>query len=182
MDIDKDDAAIAGPTSWGSVQLNHFTGFENFTLGGGNDVVEFGSAGTGDNVIHAGAGNDFLLPGDGNDTVYGEDGNDILEATAGSDVLSGGNGADIFVWEGLNSGAPKVGSETITDFNLSEDKLWLTDGVSIYWDPNSAVLHGTIVNDAGAVCGEVTLTGLTYGDAASITILHGLDASGLPLG
>lgn len=42
----------------------------------------------------------------------------------GNDTLTGGLGSDVFVF------APGEGTDTITDFTLSNDKIGLTDGLT----------------------------------------------------
>jgi Ca2+-binding RTX toxin-like protein len=55
----------------------------------------------------------------GNDVIVGGSGDDLLVGGAGNDNLTGGAGADIFRFIKFENG-----SDTITDFNLSEgDKI-----------------------------------------------------------
>ena len=84
----------------------------------------------GDDTIYGGSGNDLLFGQGGNDLLIGGLGDDILIGGLGNDTLTGGSdtdntdgtGADTFVWsEG------STGTDHITDFNLSKDKLDLSD-------------------------------------------------------
>ncbi|WP_237158088.1 retention module-containing protein [Shewanella psychrophila] len=84
--------------------------------GGAQTKLVFGD------VLDGGAGDDVLLGGAGSDILLGGDGQDILIGGLGYDLLSGGEGADRFI---LSSGSE--GSDHITDFNLNEDKLDLSD-------------------------------------------------------
>jgi CSLREA domain-containing protein len=85
----------------------------------GNDLLR---GGAGNDTLTGGSGNDILIGGAGSDTLTGGAGNDILVGGAGSDTLTGGAGNDQFIYQTLNDT-----SDTITDFNQSEDKLVLTD-------------------------------------------------------
>lgn len=170
----------AEPTTWDAIYRGNFTGFENFTLGAGNDTILMTTASIA-NVIRGGDGNDLVRAGGGNDTVYGEGGNDIMDGGWGDDVLTGGAGSDAFMWEGRL--AAQYTRDTVTDFDVdgsdgTQDQIWLWQGWSIQWDPNSAVLHGFLI-DNGTVFGEVTLQGLTYADAALVQVVN-LDGNGYP--
>lgn len=101
----------------------------NVISGGfGNDSLLGGDGGG--NVLSGDAGNDYLSAGngggnvlsgdDGNDTLIGGSGNDVLAGGFGNDQLTGGAGADAF---SFNSAASGVGVDTITDFNVLEDKI-----------------------------------------------------------
>lgn len=69
----------------------------------------------GDDTLDGGAGNDILLGGAGDDTLIGG---------LGSDILSGGDGEDEFVW---HDGDLDGGTDVITDFHVSEDKIDISD-------------------------------------------------------
>ncbi|MCC5663512.1 DUF4347 domain-containing protein [Nostoc sp. CHAB 5784] len=84
----------------------------------GNDLLR---GGAGKDTLTGGAGNDTLLGGTGNNSLIGDAGNDILIGGDFSDTLTGGSGNDQFIYQTLSN------SDTITDFNKSEDKLILTD-------------------------------------------------------
>ncbi|UWR23342.1 Hint domain-containing protein [Sulfitobacter sp. S190] len=74
-----------------------FTEIEQFTLGGGDDVVDATATSAGVNV-DAGAGSDTLASGAGADTLAGGDDADTFTFTDGSaaagDVIDGGTGGD----------------------------------------------------------------------------------------
>ncbi|MPY25442.1 VCBS domain-containing protein, partial [Shewanella sp. YLB-07] len=81
----------------------------------------------GADTIYGGEGNDLLFGQGGNDVLIGGLGDDILIGGLGDDTLTGGTntndiGADTFVWS-----AGSTGTDHITDFNLGEDKLDLSD-------------------------------------------------------
>jgi uncharacterized delta-60 repeat protein len=91
-------------------------GFDN-----SDDVI---NAQGGDDIVDGKGGNDLLRGGTGNDKLFGGAGNDILRGGFGNDTLSGGNDNDLFVL------ASSEGTDTITDFNLSADKIGLSGGLS----------------------------------------------------
>ncbi|PSW54662.1 Ig-like domain-containing protein, partial [Photobacterium leiognathi] len=70
------------------------------------------------------SGNDALFGSDGNDTLNGGEGNDLLIGGQGNDVLIGGSGIDTFAWD-LSESINDI--DSIQDFNLTEDKLNLSD-------------------------------------------------------
>ncbi|MGI2202230.1 VCBS domain-containing protein, partial [Shewanella baltica] len=85
----------------------------------GNDIL---IGGTGNDILSGGTGNDTLSGGLGNDILSGGEGNDTLIGGLGNDTLTGDSGADTFVWRYAESG-----TDHITDFNVNEDKLDLSD-------------------------------------------------------
>ena len=99
-------------------------------FGGSNDDILKGE--DGDDILSGGDNNDTLdggsdddkLYGDGgNDTLFGGKGDDLLIGGTGEDILSGGDGEDTFVW----TASDVYGSDTIKDFDVTEDKLDLSD-------------------------------------------------------
>ncbi|MBP2700251.1 type I secretion C-terminal target domain-containing protein, partial [Vibrio parahaemolyticus] len=70
------------------------------------------------------SGNDALFGSDGNDSLNGGEGNDLLIGGQGNDVLIGGSGIDTFAWD-LSESINDI--DSIQDFNLTEDKLNLSD-------------------------------------------------------
>ncbi|WP_152978891.1 type I secretion C-terminal target domain-containing protein, partial [Shewanella xiamenensis] len=89
--------------------------------GAGNDIL-FGQGGN--DYLDGGAGKDTLYGGNGNDTLIGGAGNDTLIGGLGDDVLRGDSGNDTFVWRYADA---DKGTDHIMDFNVSEDKLDLSD-------------------------------------------------------
>ncbi|MEL4370059.1 choice-of-anchor K domain-containing protein, partial [Shewanella xiamenensis] len=67
--------------------------------------------------------NDTIVVTNGENSCGGE-GNDTLIGGLGDDVLRGDNGADTFVWRYADA---DKGTDHIMDFNVSEDKLDLSD-------------------------------------------------------
>jgi Ca2+-binding RTX toxin-like protein len=74
-----------------------------------------------DDILFGGRGNDTLNGANGNDSVVGGEGKDMLTGGAGDDILIGGAGNDAFIYS-----ARQFGSDTITDFNASGDKIDLS--------------------------------------------------------
>jgi Ca2+-binding RTX toxin-like protein len=85
----------------------------------GNDYL---AGDAGNDVIFGGTDNDAILGGAGNDYLDAGAGDDILISGKGNDKLFGGSGNDKF----LITKAPGA-IDKITDFNLAEDSLDLTD-------------------------------------------------------
>uniref|UniRef100_UPI003D0AA77C tandem-95 repeat protein n=1 Tax=Shewanella sp. TaxID=50422 RepID=UPI003D0AA77C len=72
--------------------------------------------------IRGGSASSDLIGGDGNDYLDGEAGDDLLIGGQGNDTMIGGLGADTFVWQ-----QGDTGTDHITDFNINQDKLDLSD-------------------------------------------------------
>ncbi len=90
-------------------QISGGEGDDTVFAGGGNDDI---SGGEGDDLLFNGSGFDIIDGGEGNDTIFGG---------AGSDTITGGEGRDEFVFVDGN------GNDRITDFNISEDILDLSE-------------------------------------------------------
>lgn len=134
----------------------------NIAGGNGKDVM-MGTSGedtlfgdNGNDTLYGLSGHDHLYGGRGNDSLFGGDGNDWLEGGQGNDTLSGGAGRDTFVinWLGAN--------DTITDFDVANDRLQLEDGVSIrrvtVRDVDNDGMHDSVIAVHG---GLVTLLGVS---------------------
>ena len=119
--------------------------------------------GPGNDYIAGGGGNERIDGGNGDDTLYGGFGNDTLDGGSGDDMLVGGAGADTFVvWLGM-------GSDTITDFNLAEDRL---DFSALSATERAAIVVS--VNESGDRL-------LTLGDGSVLT-LRGVPPNFAPTG
>jgi Ca2+-binding RTX toxin-like protein len=95
---------------------NTVTGFDS-----SNDVI---NGQGGNDTLNGKGGNDLLRGGAGDDRLLGGAGNDTLRGGTGLATLAGGTGNDIFV---LTSGD---GTDTITDFSRTADKIGLANGLS----------------------------------------------------
>ena len=120
---------------------------------GGKDAIRGGS---GDDEIYGGSESDTLMGDAGADTISGGSGDDFIVGGSGNDTLTGGSGEDTFVFGG-NSG-----SDTITDFNVSEDTIDLT---MVSTQIGYADLTITDTNNGVTIThsafGTITLTGVT---------------------
>ncbi|MFL5188623.1 MAG: calcium-binding protein, partial [Microvirga sp.] len=79
-----------------------------------------------------GSGNDWVYGDAGNDRVYGGSGDDVVNGGSGNDRLYGGIGSDAFVFNtklGSANTDRKVNFDTITDFSVKSDSLWLDNAV-----------------------------------------------------
>ncbi len=129
---------------------------------GGDDVI---SGGGGNDRIGGKAGNDLLSGGEGDDAIWGDAGDDTIMGVTGDDTLtgddySGGSGSDLFVFGNGD------GTDTITDFDPTEDMIGLVEGELTF-----ETLEITD-SDAGAAI-SVMATGET------LAILSGIDADEL---
>jgi len=97
----------------------------------GNDTL---TGGSGNDTIRGGDGNDVLRGDLGNDRLEGGNGNDRLDGGAGSDTIVTGTGADIVV---VGFG---YGSDRITDFNVSSDKVDLSSTGMTSWSQVQGLL------------------------------------------
>jgi len=77
-------------------------------------------------------------------TITGNLGNNILNGGAGNDTLTGGTGLDIFLFD-TALGASNV--DTLTDFNLTQDKIRLDDDI---FSALSSIGAENFVSAAGA--------------------------------
>ena len=101
--------------------------------GAGNDILR-GLAGddrldggSGKDTLEGGKGADMLIGGKGADKLFGGGGDDVLFGGAGNDVLTGGSGSDVFVFDAALNATSNV--DTITDFNVAADTIWLAASV-----------------------------------------------------
>ncbi|WP_283105724.1 Ig-like domain-containing protein, partial [Shewanella kaireitica] len=76
--------------------------------------------------LEGGIGNDILFGQGGNDTLIGGSGEDTLIGGLGDDTMTGGEGEDTFAWSAGSVNGTDA-TDHITDFNLAEDKLDLSD-------------------------------------------------------
>jgi len=105
-----------------------------------------------DDLIFGFAGNDVIVGGGGNDRIYGG---------LGTDNLTGGTGNDIFV---IVQGE---GRDTIKDFNLNEDLIALSSGISY---SNLSITQSN--NDTLIKIGTVSLALLTGITASNLNANH----------
>ena len=150
-------------------------GSRDYLLGGGGADTIYGGAGS--DRIRGGSGNDTIEGGEGDDIILGDAGDDIIDAGAdddtiidegGDDTLTGGTGEDTFAF------LPGHGSDTITDFNTSDDQIDLSQftmaitftqlqaKMSTVTDPDDAnVVTGVQIDLSDFGGGTITLEGIT---------------------
>ncbi|WP_157961302.1 calcium-binding protein [Microvirga flavescens] len=96
-------------------------------------VVALNWAGTAGNDVKVGTILDDVLRGlAGKDTLSGGDGDDRIYGGYGNDLLTGDAGKDIFVFDaklGTSKTDRKVNFDTITDFKVGQDKIWLENKI-----------------------------------------------------
>jgi Ca2+-binding RTX toxin-like protein len=134
-----------------SITLTIAENVENLELTGvaaingtGNTLNNLITGNGANNILSGFGGNDYLIGGGGNDTLNGGLGLDTLGGGLGNDTLTGGNGRDIFLFD-TALGVSNV--DTITDFNLTQDKIRLDDDI---FSALSSIGAGNFVSAAGA--------------------------------
>jgi len=148
--------------------------FGGVTINGsnGSDWIE-GS--TGSDLISGGRGIDYLFGNLGNDTIDGGQGDDHITGGKGNDALTGGKGADTFYfnYSATSSNVSLLlsdGYDTITDFDILEDRLVLddTNGVTntnrITFNQTADGLEIEFGGLLGFQTAGVTLEGVQVGD------------------
>ena len=138
------------------------------------DLSALGSVATGtgaDDAITGTADDDVLHGFDGDDALTGGAGNDILLDGAGSDTLTGGTGADSFLlaFDGAR--------DTITDFDLAQDRLDLSEYFLFQSAAQLAVQStswGATISYAGDITDIYTSSGapLTRSDFLGIELVN----------
>ena len=97
---------------------------DSLSGGDGDDLIygDYTTGNQGDDTLEGEAGDDILIGGGGDDTLLGGADDDTLFGGSGSDTLTGGTGSDMFILDDT--------SDTITDFDASEDSLDITELLS----------------------------------------------------
>ena len=131
---------------------------------GANNVMNGNS---GANTFWGDGGNDSLSGGAGADNLWGGDGNDTLNGGLDNDLLNGGAGADIFIF---NSALGPANIDSITDFSVVDDTIWLDRSIFSAIANTGALTLGAF--NTGAVATEAddriifnSLTGGLFYDA-----------------
>ncbi|WP_112663699.1 M10 family metallopeptidase [Microvirga flavescens] len=106
-----------GTTTRKTVSIGPDTIIETAIGGNGSDSLIGNSA---DNTLKGGLGADTLSGGAGSDKLFGG---------AGKDVLRGGGGSDIFVFNSAPSDRGKSSLDTIADFDVASDVIWLDNAI-----------------------------------------------------
>jgi len=158
-----DDTILAAA---GHDYVNGRAGDDIISGGDGHDIV-IGE--DGDDELYGDAGDDILFGADGNDVISGGAGVDGIDGGVGNDTLSGGEGQDHFQFDiGYNSsGADNWGNDIITDFDTSEDMLYIAVAAG---DANAL----TVTDTAGGA-----LVSYDNGGSVSTILLEGVLAAEL---
>jgi len=159
------------------------SGDDNILAYSGNDIVYGGS---GDDIISGNDGDDILFGGAGADRVYGGAGDDDLYSGAGHDVVSGGAGNDT-LWGGSGDDSftggegadtfsfARTGNDTITDFDVNEDILRLSNTATDFTSASDVSAAATEQNDGLMIdLGEgnsVFLDGLSLSDIENMNLI-----------
>ena len=109
------------------------SGSDTIYGGDDNDLIDGGSAA---DALYGGSNNDTLIGGSNNDTLYGG---------GSSDTLTGGTGRDAFVF----STAIGASVDTILDFNVEDDTIWLEDSIFAGLAPGALDAAAFAANVAG---------------------------------
>ncbi|WP_220741592.1 Ig-like domain-containing protein, partial [Shewanella schlegeliana] len=128
----------------------------------------------GADTLEGGEGNDILFGQGGNDTLIGGLDNDTMIGGLGDDKLTGNEGSDTFVWT-TNSVDGTDTTDHITDFNLAEDKLDLSDilqGDTV----NELAQHLSFTNENGSTSINIDTDG--NGSFDQHIVLDGVDLIG----
>lgn len=148
----------------GSETIDAGRGADTVSAGAGADSISGGSGRdvlkgrNGKDTIDGGSGADRLMGGNGNDSLYGGGGKDVLYGNRGNDTLDGGDGADLFVFKRGD------GSDTILNFDTSEDLIRIKRGASDFSDLTISQTDGGAEVSFANV--SITLSGL---DAEDVT-------------
>jgi hypothetical protein len=118
-------------------------------------------------------GNDILFGQGGNDLLIGGDGDDILIGGLGNDTLTGSAGSDTFVWS-----AGETGTDQITDFNITQDRIDLSD-LLIGENSNNFGDYLSFSFSGGSTTITIDADGLGAGTASQVIVLNGVDFSGI---
>lgn len=168
--------------SEGADEINGNAGNDIVKGGIGNDVLRGGQGAdeldgeSGDDVLNGnkdndnlfgGAGNDLVRGGKGDDNLMGGDGDDVLVGDMGQDFLTGEAGSDTCVLRVGEAAASSLSTaDVILDFNSSEDKIGLTDGVeysNLTFEAVNFGLAGTTAIESVAIKVNSTYLGIVQG-------------------
>jgi beta propeller repeat protein len=129
---------------WSSVTTTLSADIFDLILTGADNINGYGNSLN--NTITGNEANNLLFGKSGDDTLLGSLGSDRLVGGIGADTLTGGAGADYFICKYSDTGV-----DTITDFNVAEDKFLVS----------ASGFGGELVS--GAV---ITIAQFTVGEAA----------------
>jgi Ca2+-binding RTX toxin-like protein len=126
----------------------------------GNDEL---SGNNGADTIKGLGGNDKLNGENGNDNLSGGTGDDILDGGNGADTLNGGSGTNTLTGghgrDNFDFDASAFGTHTVTDFDVGQDHIRLSGGVTATLNDAGADVELTL-SAGGQVIGQVILLGV----------------------
>lgn len=167
-----------GTVTAAGIGADQFTGFENFLLGSGDDVVTGGKAanlldgGLGNDTLRGAANTDILLGGEGDDNLIGGFGRDSLTGGLGRDRLVGDGAADSFVFlSAAETGITQATRDVIADFVQGTDSIDLRALDAIAGGADDAFVYLGVAA-AFTAAGEVRLEQ----DGANTVVWLNLDA------
>ncbi len=131
---------------------------DRIDAGAGRDTVY---AGVGADSLVGGMGDDLLFGGSGADTIDADAGNDTIWGGAGNDALQGFGGADVFGFAGGS------GSDTIFDFSVDADVIWLTGTATRFASlaDVQAAASGTVLDLGGGATLQLNIALAALGEA-----------------
>ncbi|MBW4456950.1 MAG: ScyD/ScyE family protein [Nostoc indistinguendum CM1-VF10] len=141
-----------------------------------NNIAGFDNS---DDVINGQGGDDRINGLSGNDLLRGGAGNDILIGGEGNDTLTGGSGYDQFIYQTLSSS-----TDTITDFNQSQDKLVLTEAFkNLGYSGSNPIADGYLQFVQSGTSTEVKYSSSGIGSSTfTLATLNNLAATNLVVG
>ena len=100
---------------------------------GDTDIIE------GVTKVSGTSSSDVLIGSKEGDELAGGRGDDFIYGQAGADVLTGGQGSDVFYYD---ISEKEYGADTIKDFNLLTDKLFIGGFGGDLTDESLAIMSG----------------------------------------
>ena len=126
---------------------------------GGTVLVDWITAGAGDDVVAGGSGNDILAGNSGSDTLRGEAGDDVLYGGVGNDILDGGAGKDLlFGGSGIDT-ASYASASMATRIRLSFQSNNTGDAAGDEYSSIENIVGGSGADNIGGDEGENEITG-----------------------
>lgn len=146
-----------------------------------NDTISGSSA---SNSLSGGAGADTLSGLGGIDNIFGYAGDDVVIGGEGADTLSGGTGADEFRFEGGSGAdalahATSLGTDIITDYNASENDLFMLSDADFSLGNAGTLTDGTNYFEAASTTINAVAQNLSSGVAnAGVVVLGAANGGG----
>jgi len=171
----------AGTATGANTGTDTLDGIEHAIGSGQNDSITGSSAA---NSLSGGAGADTLSGLGGTDNIFGYAGDDVVIGGEGADTLSGGSGADEFRFEGGSGAdalahATSLGTDVITDYNASENDLFMLSDADFSLGNAGTLTDGTNYFEAAATAINTVAQDLSSGVAnAGVVILGAANGGG----